>query len=119
MPLFCIVLGAILFAAFSAGGNSGDGAKSFGVMALVAVVFAVGEKRSETLAGIGGSGRDERWALIDTRASAFTGLVLAIAVIGGWVYEITDGQDGSPYGQLAAIGGLAYVLAVAVLRTRS
>jgi hypothetical protein len=119
MPALSIALGAVLFAAFSAGGNSADGAKSFGVMVFVAVLFAVGGARSETVAGLGGASRDERWAFIDLRATAFSGLVLVLAVISSWIYEIADGQDGSPYGQLAAIGGLAYVLGVAVLQRRS
>ena len=40
-------------------------------------------------------------------------------IIGAFLYESPSGEDGSPYAQLGAIGGLAYVLAVAVLRWRS
>jgi hypothetical protein len=40
-------------------------------------------------------------------------------VIGAWLYEVANGEDGSPYSQLGAIAGVAYVIAVAVLRRRS
>ena len=40
-------------------------------------------------------------------------------IIGAWLVEIAQGKDGSPYAQLGAVGGLAYVLAVAFLRWRS
>jgi hypothetical protein len=39
-------------------------------------------------------------------------------VIGCWLVEIAKGRDGSPYGQLGAVAGLAYVVAVAILRVR-
>jgi hypothetical protein len=119
MPLFSLALGAIMFAAFAIGGSVGDGVYAFAVMAVLAGVFAIGSSRSETLGGLGGPGRDERWAMIDLRASAAAGLVLILVVIGAWLYEIARGEDGSPYSQLGAIAGVAYIIAVAVLRWRS
>jgi hypothetical protein len=119
MPLFSLVLGAVVFAAFAIGGNGDEGAKAFGVLAVVALVFAVAGSRSETLSGLAGPGRDERWAAIDLRASAFAGTAVIFAMLGAWLYELADGQDGSPYGQLAAVGGIAYIVAVAVLRWRA
>jgi hypothetical protein len=118
MPLFSLGLGAIMFAAFAIGGSATNGLFAFAVMAVLAAVFALGATRSETIGGLGGPGRDERWAMIDLRASAAAGLVLILIVIGAWLYEIADGQDGSPYSQLGAIAGVAYVIAVAVLRHR-
>jgi hypothetical protein len=81
-------------------------------------VFAFG-RRSETIQGIGGPGRDERWALIDLRATAITGGVIIVFVLGAWLYEVANGDDGSPYALIGAVGGLAYVIAVLVLRWRS
>jgi hypothetical protein len=118
MPLFSLALGAVLFGAYAIGGDSGEGVFAFGVMTAVAALFLFGG-RSETLRGLGGPGRDERWAAIDLKASAFAGLVLIAAVLGGFVYEIANGDDGSPYGQLGAIAGLAYLAGVAFLRWRS
>jgi hypothetical protein len=118
MPLFSLVLGALMFAALALGGHPGDGLKAFGVMAAVAALFLFGG-RSDTLRGLAGPGRDERWAMIDLRATALAGMVLIAVVIGAWLYEIASGEDGSPYSQLGAIAGLAYVLAIAVGRLRS
>jgi hypothetical protein len=79
MPLFSLALGAAIFAAFAIGGDAGQGALSFAVMAAVAALFYFGG-RSETLRGLGGPGRDERWAAIDLRASAVAGFVLITVV---------------------------------------
>ena len=87
-------------------------------MAALAAVFLLGS-RSEPLRGLGGSGRDERWSMIDTRATAFTGLALIAAVLGAWLAEVARGGDGSPFTQLGAGAGLAYLAAVAWLRYRS
>ena len=119
MPAFCVLLAAVMFAAFAIGGDIGSGAVSAGMLLLVGAVFYFGGRRSETLAGLGGPGRDERWERIDVHATALTGLVLILVIIGAWLVEIAQGKDGSPYAQLGAVGGLAYVLAVALLRWRS
>ena len=118
MPLFALALGGAIFAAYAIGGEPGVGLGGFGVMAALAALFALGG-RSETLRGLGGPGRDERWAQIDVHATALAGSVVIIAIIGAWLWEVANGDDGSPYTQLGAIGGLAYVLAVAFLRWRS
>ncbi len=119
LPSVSLTLGAIMFAAFAIGGDVAGGAQSFGVMAAVAALFAFGASRSETLGGLGGPGRDERWAMIDLRASALAGFVLIAVVIGAFLYEIARGEDGEPYSQLGAIAGVAYIVAVAVGRFRS
>jgi hypothetical protein len=118
MPLFSLVLGALMFAALALGGHPGDGLKAFGVMAAVAALFLFGG-RSDTLRGLAGPGRDERWAMIDLRAGAFAGLVVITVLIGSWLWELAHGNDGSPYGQVMAVGGLAYIAAIAFARWRS
>jgi hypothetical protein len=117
MPAFSLALGVIVFTAFALGGNAGDGAICAAVFVALAGVFRFATG-SETLQGLGGPGRDERWAMIDLRASALAGLVTILAIIGAWVWEIAHGRDGSPYGELAALGGVAYIVAVALLRWR-
>lgn len=118
MPAFSLFLGALMFGAWAIGGSPGEGVFAFGVMAVLAGVFFFG-RRSDTLQGLGGPGRDERWRMIDLQASAAAGLVLITVVIGAWLYEIASGRDGSPYSALGAVAGVAYVIAVAVLRRRS
>ena len=118
MPGFSLFLGAAVLAAFWIGGNLADGLRSLLVFVVVAAVFAFGG-RSGTVRGLGGPGRDERWASIDVRAGAAAGTAVIMAVLGSWLWEIAHGRDGSPYGQLGAIAGIAYLLAVAFLRWRS
>src|SRR5215212_7832596 len=112
MPAFCVFTAALIFTAFAIGGDAGSGAASAAVLLLLGAVFYFGGRRSETLAGLGGPGRDERWQHIDIHATALTGVVLVCVIIGAWLVEIAQGQDGSPYSQLGAVGGIAYILAV-------
>jgi hypothetical protein len=118
MPMFSLFLGALMFGAFTIGGDAGQGVISIGIMAVLAAVFAFG-RRSETLQGIGGPGRDERWAMIDLRATAMAGMVTIVFIIGAFLYEVAKGEDGSPYAMIGAIAGLAYIVSAALLRSRS
>jgi hypothetical protein len=118
-PLYSLGLGAIVFAAFAIGGNAADGAKAFTLFVIVAAGFWFGASRSDTLGRLGGTGRDERWAAIDLRASAFGGFVVILAAAGAWLYELAQGDDGDPYGRLLAVGGVAYIAAIAFLHRRS
>ena len=118
MPLFSLALGAAMFVAFAIGDDIQGGVFSFGVMAALGALFLFGG-RSETLRGLAGPGRDERWEAIDLRASVLAGMVLITAVIGAWLWEIAHGDDGEPYAQLGALAGVAYVAAIAFLRWRS
>ena len=118
MPAFSLCLGALVLAAMWIGGDRDSGLKSFAVFVAVAALFALGG-RSDTLRGLGGPGRDERWAMIDLRASAVAGLVVILVLAGCWLWELAHGRDGSPYGQVMAVGGIAYIAAVVVLRRRS
>ena len=118
MPAFALLIGVIMFVAFAIGGDVTGGAISLAIMAGAGALFLFG-RRGETLRGIGGPERDERWEMIDLRAVAYTGLVLITFIIGGFLYEVARGEDGSPYTLMGAVGGLAYVLFVALLRRRS
>jgi len=64
------------------------------------------------------TGRDERFAQIDLKATAVAGLALILTVIVAWLVEIARGHSGQPYDWLAAIAGLAYLAAVALFRWR-
>jgi hypothetical protein len=117
MPLFSLFMGAVVFAAFAIGGDVKSGVFSILLFVAIAALFFFA-RHSETIQGLGGPGRDERWALIDLSATAATGAVLIAVIIGCWLVEVAKGQDGSPYSQLGAVAGVAYILAVAVLRKR-
>ena len=118
MPLFSVFLGLLILGAFALGGNVRDGLMSFGVMLALAAAILLGS-RSETVRGLAGPGRDERWAMIDIHATALTGMVLVTVIIGAWLVEIARGEDGMPYSALGAVGGVVYVLFVLFLRRRS
>jgi hypothetical protein len=75
--------------------------------------------RSDMIRGLRGDGRDEYWERIDVHATALTGIVVITVIIGMCLWEWAHGRDGSPYAQLGAIGGVAYVASLAVLRLRS
>jgi hypothetical protein len=118
MPAFSVFLGLLMLGAFALGGNAGDGLAALGVMVgLAAGILVFG--RNETVRGLSGPGRDERWARIDVTATALSGMILICVIIGAFLVEVAQGDDGQPWSQLGAVGGVSYVIAVAVLRWRS
>ena len=118
MPAFSVFLGLLMLGAFWIGGDLADGLWALGVMvALAAGILVFG--RSETVRGLSGPGRDERWAKIDITATALTGFVLIAVIIGAFLVEVAQREDGEPWSQLGALGGVTYIVAVAVLRWRS
>jgi hypothetical protein len=114
---FCVCLGGVALLASWLGGQLVSGLIDLALLACFGLFMALASG-SETIRGLRGDGRDERFALIDLRATAVTGQVLIVAVIVGWLVEIARGHSGNPYGWLAALGGLAYVLAIAFFRWR-
>jgi hypothetical protein len=115
--LFCLGLGVVLLVASWIGGHPGAGVGSLAIMAGFGLFFLLAG-RSETIRGLRGDGRDERFAQIDLRATAATGMVLIIALIVAFLTQLAQGHSGSPYDWLCAIGGVAYVLSIAVFRWR-
>ena len=118
MPVFAVALGLVMFTAQWIGGHPVAGLGSLAIMTAFGALFLFGG-RSETIRGLRGDGRDERFQQIDVHATAIAGMVVITAIIVAFVVELAQGHDGSPYAWLGAIGGLAYVIAVAVLRWRS
>ena len=116
-PAFALALGVLLFAALWIGGDLRNAVYAFLVMVAFAAVILFGG-RSETIRGLRGDGKDERFRQIDLAATAIAGLVVITAIIGAFLVEVARGEDGSPYAQLGAIGGVAYLVAVVVLRLR-
>jgi len=114
-----LIVAILALAAFriAVDGDPRAGLYGLAVMAAFGLLVLLLTGRSETVSGLT-IRRDERFAQIDLRATAFTGLVLVIAVIVAWLVEIGRGQSGHPYDWLGAIGGLAYLLAVAFFRWR-
>lgn len=117
MPAFCLGLGVVILAAGWLGGQLGAGVYGLAVMAAFGVFLLLMTGRSETVRGMT-VGRDERFAQIDLRATAVAGLVLIMTLIVSWLVQVARGHSGSPYDWLCAIGGLAYILAIAFFRWR-
>jgi len=118
LPLFSVALGVLFCAALWVGGERSAGIQSLAIMAGLALVLLLGG-RSDLIRGLRGDGRDEYWQRIDVHATALAGNVLIVAVLGMCAWEWAHGDDGSPYAQLGAIAGVAYVAALGFLRWRS
>jgi hypothetical protein len=118
MPLFSVSIGLVFLAAYTIGGDTREGLWALGIMTATGALFLFGS-RSETLRALAGPGRDERWAMIDIHATALAGMATIAVVLGAFVFEIANGEDGSPYAQIGAVAGIAYIAAVALLRRRS
>ena len=117
LPLFAVALGLVFFVAQWIGGSLASGLQSLAIMTAFGALVLLGG-RSETIRGLRGDGRDERFRQMDIRATALAGSVLIAVIIIAFVVEIARGHDGAPYSWLGAIGGVAYLIGVAVLRVR-
>ena len=117
VPLLSVALGIVVFAAQWIGGDPESGLESLGIMAGFGALILLGG-RSETIRGLRGDGRDERFRMIDIHATALAGLAVISAVIVAFIVELAKGHSGNPYGWLGAIGGLTYLVAIVVFRIR-
>ena len=117
LPSFSFVLGLVILAVAWLGGQPGEGVAALVGLTAFGLFFLLAG-RSETVRGLRGDGRDERFARIDLQATAVAGSALLVALIVAWLVAIARGQSGSPYDWLLAVGGLAYLLAVAWFRWR-
>jgi Na+/citrate or Na+/malate symporter len=66
LPLFSLLLGLIFLAAYWIGDDPGSGLGSLAIMAVTGMVFLLGG-RSETIRGLRGDGKDERFSKMDIR----------------------------------------------------
>jgi hypothetical protein len=117
LPLFALFLGGLMFSAQAIGGHPGDGLVSFGVLAFTGALVRFGG-RSETIRGLRGDARDERFQRIDIHATALAGTVVIAAVIAGFLVEVAHGRNGNPYTWLGAVAGGSYLAAVIAMRLR-
>ena len=117
LPLFAVALGLIVFIAQWIGGNPESGLVSFAILAGAGVLVLLGG-RSETIRGLRGDGRDERFRMIDIHATALAGLAVITAIIVAFLVELVRGHNGNPYSWLGAIGGVTYIAAIIIFRIR-
>ena len=117
LPAVSVGLGLVMMTAIWIGGDLSLGLQALAVMTVFAAIILLGS-RSETIRGLRGDGRDERFRQLDLAATAIAGMAVITAIIVAFVVEVAQGHDGRPYSWLGAIGGLAYLIAVVVLRLR-
>ena len=119
VTVLIVVIGIGYLVAASLGGKVQLGLEMLGIAVVIAAALLVFGGRSETIRGWRGDERDERFALIDLRASAYTGVVLAVVIVGAFIYELARGRSGEPYIWLGLIAGVTYIVSITVLRLRS
>jgi len=117
LPVFAVALGVAFLVAQWIGGDGSGGLVSLATMTGAGALFLLGG-RSETIKGLRGDGRDERFKQLDLAATALAGMAVIVAIIVAAIVELARGNSGAPYTWLGAIGGLAYIAAVIVLRLR-
>ena len=117
LPLFAVALGVVVFVAQWIGGDPRSGLVSFAIVAGFGLLVLLGG-RSETIRGLRGDGRDERFRRIDIHATALAGLAVITAVIVAFLVEVARGHNGTPYTWLAALGGVTYLAAIIIFRIR-
>ncbi len=119
VPGFSVGIGLLFLGVQWASGDLGGGLVSLAIMVGLAVVLIAFSGRSALVEVMRNPQADERSAMLDLRATAFSGLVLILVVIGAVFYELARGQNPSPYAQLGAIAGVAYLVALIGLQRRS
>jgi hypothetical protein len=117
VPIFLVAMGGVYLVAFWAGGEVWAGVGAAVFMVVVAVLLFFGG-HSEVVRVLRGQPSDEMWRSFNMRAIWFASEVLAVVVVGAFVYEIARGQDGQPYALLGFVFAAAYVAALLWLRWR-
>src|ERR1700742_2434403 len=116
-PLLAIFLGAVLLAALSLGGHAQEGTVAFAIMIVFAIFLLAGD-RSDTVRALRGDGRDERFELIQLKASTLAARVVLLAVVVLYLVEVAGGNSGAPYDWLSALGGATFLASLLWQRSR-
>jgi hypothetical protein len=117
LPAFCVVLGVAFLVAEWLAGNARGGVYALAFMTALGLAVVLGG-RSEAVRGLRGDARDERFRTIDVHAGALTGFVLIVTLVVLALTRIAQGEDIDPYGQLLAVGGVSYVVALVFMHWR-
>jgi hypothetical protein len=117
VPVTALVLGLVALFAFGAGGDWGGGVVSLGIMLGYTAILLVA-RRFEMFAVLGGQQLDERRRTIGREAAAWTCYALLGLVLANYFWDVAHGRDGQPWAQLGAVGGLAFMASVFILRRR-
>ena len=119
LPGLSAFLGVFVFLALWIGGDAIGGVYAAAVLVAFGLFVLLAGARSETIRGLRGDGKDERFRMIDVHATAFSGTILIGTLLVLWAIEVARGGDGNPYGLLSALAGIAYLVGLAFMRWRS
>jgi undecaprenyl pyrophosphate phosphatase UppP len=116
-PAVAVAFGFAMLVAQWIGGDARNGLLSLAIMTGFGLLIVLGGG-SETVRGLRGDGRDERFSAMDIRATAFAGSFLIAVILIAFLVDIARGNDGAPYNWLGAITAIAYLAAILTLRVR-
>ena len=117
VPAAAVAFGLAMLVAQWIGGDPRNGVFSLAVMTGFGLLILLGGG-SETIRGLRGDGRDERFRVMDIRATAFAGSFLIAVILIAFLVDIARGNDGAPYNGLGAITAVSYLAAIVTLRVR-
>jgi hypothetical protein len=119
VPVVCVLAAAGYAAVFLAHGKVVDAIVAAGVMLAYGGLLIALSRRSEIAALLRGTGRDERRALIDLRASALALYAVIILTLTMTFIELARGRGPGAWGIVAAVGGAAYLAGVVIFSHRT
>jgi len=119
VPGFSVGMGLLFLAVQWSNDDPGGGLVSLAIMVAFALALIAFSGRSSVVEVMRNPRADERSAMLDLRATAFAGIAIITAILAMVFYELARGGDPSPYAQLGALGGIAYLVALFVLQRRS
>jgi len=115
-----VVGGGGLAAATWIGGEHGLALGLVAFYALAGLAAYLWSGRDSDVGAILRAGGDERQRRLDRAATAHAGLAMgAAAILGGIVSAARHHGDIGQYGVICVVGGVAYVVSLAILRRRS
>lgn len=111
--------GGALSAATWASGDHGLAIALVAFYAIGSVVAWLWSGGSGDVAAIMRVGGDERQQRIDLHATAYAGLAATMFSFGAVIVQTARNADPYPYALVCGVGGVAYMVALAVVRRRS
>jgi hypothetical protein len=100
------------------GGDHGFAIALAGFYGIVGVIAYRASGGSGDIAAIMRTDGDERQRSIDLEATRITGLAMGACAIVGTLVQTARGADASGFALVGTVGGIAYVVALVVLRRR-
>jgi hypothetical protein len=119
VPVVCVLAAAGYAAVFLAHGKVVDAVLAAAVMLAYGGLLIALSRRSEIAALLRGTGRDERRALIDLRASALALYAVIILTLAMTFIELAKGREPGPWAIVAAVGGAAYLAGIVIFSRRT